>query len=81
MCYFFHESCYISIGIVVAGVDSMAQDHLTQDSVTNDLYVQILCVEQPSKPENTVDTRYVHSRRNCFILYTIHKKIREKSPV
>jgi len=59
----------------------MAQDPLSQDSMTKNFYLKILSVEQPQKPENTVDTRYVHIRRNCFILYTICKKLREKSPV
>ena len=29
------------------GVKSMAQDTLAQDSMTNDFYLHILCVEQP----------------------------------
>ena len=29
------------------GVKSMAQDLLVQDSMTNDIYLMILCVEQP----------------------------------
>ena len=37
--------------------------------MTNDFDLQILCVKQPEEPENSVDTRYVHFRRDCFILY------------
>ena len=50
----------------------MGQDPLAQDSMTNDLYnLQILNVEQPYKLESTVDTRYVHIRRNC-LTHTSH---------
>ena len=52
----------------------MAQCPLYQDWMTNDFYLQILYV----KPENTVDTKYVHIRRNCSILYTAREKTRKK---
>ena len=45
-----------------------------EDSMTNDWYLHILC----SKPDNTVDTRYILIWRYCFMLHTIRKKIREK---
>ena len=56
----------------------MVQDPLAQDSMTNDFSLQVLCVEQPQKPENTGDTEYVHIRKNCFIIYTIRKKSTRK---
>ena len=45
-----------------------------KDSMTDDSDLHILCVKQPQKPDNTVDTRYVLIRRDSFILYTIRKK-------
>ena len=45
----------------------MAQDSLAQDSMTNDFYLQILCVEHPYRSQK--------------LFHTLHKKICEKCVV
>lgn len=72
--------CYIEIHLklysrILFGVNSVAQDPSAQDSMINDFYLQIKCLELP---ENTVGTRYVHVSRNCFILNTIRKNSTQK---
>ena len=44
---FFSNLAKWALSLRIKGVSSMAQDLSAQDTMTNDFYSQILCVEQP----------------------------------